>query len=193
MNHKKTTVLIIGDSISMGYTPTVRSLLADEFVVGRNEGNARDSRNILANLDGYLDRTGDAAVVHFNCGLHDLRWLKERKAHQVPVGEYRENLGRIVSRLQATGARLIWARTTPVNDQPYPDGGLYRCQAYVEAYNAVADEVMAAAGLTVDDLHAAVIAAGKDECLKPDGVHMNDAAYQMLGEHVAEAIRCATR
>ena len=40
---QKPRVLIIGDSISLGYTPTVKKLLADKAVVVHNKGNAQDT------------------------------------------------------------------------------------------------------------------------------------------------------
>jgi len=184
-----TEVLIIGDSISVGYTPYAATSLAGEFAVTHSEGNAGDSANLLARLDDYLAAASDAAVIHFNCGLHDLRRTGE--AYQVAPGAYRDNLLRIVERLGRTGAKLIWAQTTPVHDQrhaaTHTDWG--RWQADVDAYNAVAGEVVEAAGIAVNPLDVVVIDRGKDWCIRDDGVHMTEGAYELLGEAVAEAIR----
>jgi len=188
------TILIIGDSISMGYTPHVKAELAGEFIVRHNEGNAGDSRWLSEHLDEYLAECPDAAVIHFNCGLHDLKLPRDGSGHQVPLAEYRRKLGGIVGRLKASRAKLIWGRTTPVNDARHQAVKEFdRLQADVEAYNAAADEIMTAAGVAIDDLHAAVVEAGADECLREDGVHMTDAAYAALGARVAKAIRQAVR
>jgi hypothetical protein len=61
----KPKLLIIGDSISIGYTPAVAEALADEFVVAHGEGNASDSGQMLANLPDYLEADADAVRPHF--------------------------------------------------------------------------------------------------------------------------------
>ncbi|MBI3470258.1 MAG: SGNH/GDSL hydrolase family protein [Candidatus Solibacter usitatus] len=104
----QTRVLIIGDSISIGYAPFVREQLAGKAQVERIEGNGADSANILARLDTWLAR-GPYDAIAFNCGLHDLKYTS---AHQVPPEQYEANLARIVERLRATGAKLIWVTTT---------------------------------------------------------------------------------
>ncbi len=61
-------VLMIGDSISIGYTPVVRELLVDLADVHRIPDNGGATTLGLALLDEWLgDRRWDA--VHFNFGL----------------------------------------------------------------------------------------------------------------------------
>ena len=107
-------VLIIGDSISMGYTPHVQEMLSGRRSVVRNEGNAGDSDNVLARLDEWLACDGDASLIHFNCGLHDIKTPREGGDNQVPLSRYKANLAAIVDRLVQTGKTLVWATTTPV-------------------------------------------------------------------------------
>ena len=47
-------VLLVGDSISIGYSPYVASELKGEVRVRHNEGNASDSAHLLSHLDAYL-------------------------------------------------------------------------------------------------------------------------------------------
>src|SRR3979411_835678 len=110
-------VLIIGDSISMGYTKPVQTLLADVADVQRIPENGGPTINGLAHMDQWL-ATGKWDVIHFNFGLHDLKIMLDGK-HQVEVEQYANNLNVIVQRLKGTGAKLIWATTTPV-----PEGKL---------------------------------------------------------------------
>jgi len=56
----------------MGYFPHVLAARGDLSFV-RHDGNGRDSANVLANLDAWLQRFPDAETVHMNCGLHDLK------------------------------------------------------------------------------------------------------------------------
>ena len=106
-------VLLIGDSISIGYTEPVRVELTNKANVHRIPENGAATIVGVKNIDNWLG-SSKWDVIHFNFGLHDLR-LDDGK-HQVPLPDYETNLRTIVQRLQKTGARLIWATTTPVPD-----------------------------------------------------------------------------
>ena len=68
-------ILLIGDSISIGYTRAVRQLLQGRALVSRNPGNAAHSTKGAANVSKWLNAsTGKWDVVHFNFGLHDLAY-----------------------------------------------------------------------------------------------------------------------
>jgi len=187
----RSKVLIIGDSISIGYTPVVAHELEGRFLVAHHEGNSCDSANVLARLDDWLAADADAALVHVNVGLHDLRLWRRNGEYQIPLAAYRENLAEIVRRLKATGKQLIWATTTPVHDDRNArgTGDFFRRNADVLAYNAAAREIVDAAGIPVNDLYAVIAEAGLDDALREDGVHMTDRGYQRLGEAVAAAVR----
>jgi hypothetical protein len=51
---KKTKILIIGDSISLGYTPFVKKMLEDKAIVSHNKGNAQDSGYGLENIESWI-------------------------------------------------------------------------------------------------------------------------------------------
>ena len=67
-------VLLIGDSITIGYTLEVRELLKDQANVHRIPTNGGPTTNGLKNLQVWL---GDSKwdVIHFNWGLHDLKYV----------------------------------------------------------------------------------------------------------------------
>jgi hypothetical protein len=118
-------VLIIGDSISIGYTPPVIEMLKGVANVQRVKANCGDTKSGLENLKKrWLDVT-KWDVIHFNWGLHDLCFRNPESKEQghrdkvkgtlsVPLDEYEKNLETLVQQLEATGARLIWASTTVV-------------------------------------------------------------------------------
>src|SRR6187399_239096 len=83
-------VLVIGDSISIGYTPVVTTLLAGKADVKHNEGNAAHTGTGVAKLEEWLG-TEKWKVITFNFGLHDLKIMENGK-HQVGVVEYEANL-----------------------------------------------------------------------------------------------------
>ena len=149
-------VLLIGDSISMGYTLPVRELLKGKANVHRALGNSGDTTRGLQQLDTWLG-TGKWDVVHFNFGLHDLKWLDVQgkyvppdQGKQVsPLSVYEDNLRKFVARLKATGAKLVWCSTTPV-----PEGSAGRVKDAELAYNSAAAKIMKDSGVAIDDLHA---------------------------------------
>lgn len=105
-------VLLIGDSISIGYTLPVRELLRGKANVHRVPGNASSSGHGLQLLDRWLG-DGRWDVIHFNFGIHDAKLPPEGNRH-ASVELYANNLRLIVARLKRTGARLIWASSTPI-------------------------------------------------------------------------------
>jgi len=185
------TGYLIGDSIAGGYAAGVQAELAREVAIEVRPENGEDSRRVLARLGEWLgERWYD--VIHLNCGLHDLKRPHRTGEFQVPLNEYEANLRQIVTRLRQHTSRLIWARTTPVIDgQPVNTKDFDRFNRDVAAYNQVADKVMAASGVAVNDLHLAVVEAGAAACVSADGVHMTEQGYAVLSRHVAAAIRDA--
>jgi len=70
-------VLIIGDSISMGYTLPTRELLKGKANLHRPPTNCGPTTTGLDQLEAWLgDKPWD--VIHFNWGLHDLKYMDEK-------------------------------------------------------------------------------------------------------------------
>jgi lysophospholipase L1-like esterase len=186
-------VLLIGDSITMGYTAPLRELLAKKANVQHPEENCGPSRRIVEHLDIYLGKK-PWDVIQLNCGIHDLTYLNEAKKvtgpkaggkPQVPLDEYRANLEKIVSRLKKTGAKLIWCTTTPMN---HPD--VYRLPEDVDRYNEVAKVVMEKNGVQINDLNRKV-RGFKKPMWTPEGVHFTPEGYRELATFAAAAIEPA--
>ena len=178
-------VLLIGDSISIGYTLPVRKLLEGKANVHRIPFNGRSTEDHVAEIEKSLD-DGKWDVIHFNWGLHDLKLLPDGR-HQVEPGEYGKNLRALVKRLRATGARLVWATTTPVPEDGIDAG---RRPGDVKAYNDIALEVMRENGVAVDDLNADVTPR-LAELQQPHDVHYSPAGYGFLAKKVAARIEAA--
>lgn len=177
-------VLIIGDSISMGYTPHVQRLLQGQADVRRIPENGGPTTNGLAKLREWLGAER-WDVIHFNWGLHDLKIMADGSP-QVPTNEYAANLRTLARQLRATGARLVWATTTPV---PAPEEKLQvkRRTADVPVYNAIARAVMREYGIPINELHD-FAAARLAEIQKPHDVHYTEAGYAVLAQPVAAVI-----
>ena len=182
-------VLLIGDSISMGYTLPVRTLLKGKANLHRIPDNGGSTKDGLTHLDAWLG-DGKWNVIHFNWGLHDLKHMKDGKLDLTgerisTPAEYEANLRVLVKRLQATGARLIWASTTPV-----PAGADGRVAGDELAYNEAAMRVMKDRGVQVNDLHALCLPHLAD-WQQAHNVHFQAAGCDGLAAGVASMIESA--
>ncbi len=166
-------VLLIGDSVSRGYTQAVRQALVGKANVHRAPANCGPTASGLKNLEVWLG-DGRWDVIHFNFGIHD---------RNTPVDEYLGRLETIVKRLQATGARLIWASTTPIPDDPAKK----QSAASIVERNTAAASLMARHGIAVNDLFTA-ITPHLAELQNPNDVHFNAAGYDFLGAQVVKAV-----
>ena len=175
-------VLLIGDSISIGYTLPARALLKGKANVHRIPVNGGATPRGIEQIDSWLGK-GKWDVIHFNWGLHDLKYMADGRK-QVEPDTYARNIERLVKRLQTTGAKLIWAATTPVPDaQVTPP----RKNAEVEQYNAAAARIMAKHGVPVNDLYAFALPRLAD-IQREANVHFLPEGSRLLAEQVAAAI-----
>ena len=178
-------VLLIGDSISIGYTLPVRQELAGKANVHRIPANGGATKGGTANLAKWLGE-GKWDVIHFNFGLHDLRHMEDGK-RQVEPADYEANLRSLVADLKKTGAKLIFGTTTPV-----PEGKLTPQRTFgdVATYNEIALKVMKENGVAIDDLHAAVT-PNIAKLQNPNDVHFNTEGSAVLGKAVVKSINAA--
>jgi acyl-CoA thioesterase-1 len=193
-------VLILGDSISIGYTLQVRKLLEGKANVframtddGRRRMNCQGTTAGLEQIDQWLAGR-PWAVIHFNWGLHDLKHIKEsggpeksndpKDPLQATVEQYSRNMEKLVGKLKATGARLVFATTTPV-----APGTLnpLRDRELPPRYNAAAAAIMQANGIRVNDLYAFCLPQ-LDKWQLPQNVHFRPEGYDALAQRIATVI-----
>jgi hypothetical protein len=191
-------VLLIGDSISIGYLPKVQELIKGKAIVDRillkpngKPENCQGTTFGVANIDRWL---GDTKwdMIHFNFGLHDIKHVKPESGKssndpndppQANPKQYKKNLTEIVEKLKATGARLIFATTTP-----YPEGTKpYREFGDEVKYNKVAKKIMKKNDITINDLHAFVLPR-MEQLQRPVNVHFTDEGSKALAEQVVLSI-----
>jgi len=184
-------VLLIGDSISIGYTLPTREFLEGKANLHRIPTNGGPTTRGLTNIDEWLGK-GKWDLIHFNWGLHDLKYMgpngknlfpKEKGGKpQVPIDAYEKNLDKLVTRLKKTGAKLIWRNTTPV-----PPGSKGRYVGDSAKYNTAAVRVMKKHGVPTHDLFTMSKKCMK-EIMRPANVHYTPAGSKVLGKDVARVI-----
>jgi len=195
-------VLLLGDSISIGYTIPVRQYLLGKANVHRPPENCCSTGHALARTVGSEPEhlkiwlgTNKWDVIHFNWGIWDTQYLDKKTGMLIQdenkvtpdqvrcrysLEQYRTNLTQIVEILQGAGTKLIWASTTPL---------MYRKGARFDdilKYNAVAAEIMKERGIPIDDLYTLTLPETKT-WQQGDG-HFTPLGSQKLGEKVGKLI-----
>lgn len=195
---EKKRVLILGDSISLGYTPFVKQMLAKEAVVVRPRENCAGTNKGIKNIDKWLKLDGGKwDVIHFNFGLHDLKRVNPttgrnsnnpKDPRQAEPDRYGKQLKTIVAKLKKTGAKLIFATTTPFPAGVRP----HRDVADPAKYNAIAVKIVKEAGGTIDDLNAFAKPRLK-KIQRPVNVHFTRDGSRLLAGEVVKHIRAALK
>ena len=181
-------VLIIGDSISIGYTPFIEKALAPGAVVTHNPGNGGSTVRGIENIEKWIDNR-EWDVIVFNFGLHDLVHKDQNNKYDingnvaVSLEEYGKNLEIIVSKLKETTARLIFVTTTMV-----PENAAGRLPEDPAKYNKEAMEVMLKNNIEVVDLYQASLSIHPNNS-NPGNVHYTPAGYELLATSITGAIK----
>ena len=181
-------VLIIGDSISIGYTLPTRALLQGKVNLHRIPTNGGPTTKGLAEIEKWL-KNKKWDLIHFNWGLHDLKYMgkdgtnlvpKEKGGIvQVPLAEYEKNLDKLVVRMKKSAKQLVWRNTTPI-----PAGSKARCVGDSVKYNQAAAKVMKRNKIPTLDLFTPSKKNMKDWMKKAD-VHYYPHGSQALAKIVA--------
>ena len=188
-------VLIIGDSISIGYTSYVVENLKGVAEVRRHKGNAGPTIRGVAQIDEWLGKE-QWDLIHFNWGLWDMYGWQYHKEDRSPEA-YGKRLESLVGHLKKTGAKLIWATTTPAcpaNEKTMEGRFEQKVRIAPELerkYLEVALAVMKKHGVEVNDLHAFMKPRWKKYAIADNNVHFTQLGSRKLGEQVAKAIQSA--
>ena len=185
-------VILWGDSIRLGYGPFVADDLRDVAGVSGPQDNCENSTRFLVHWKNWL---GEARpdVLHFNCGLHDIKTVSARTRELVvPLEFYRRNLELVFGELRFAlpQTRLIFATTTPVIEAvtASAERAFHRYNADIEAANDAARQVAARHDVAINDLYQLVLERGPQTMINADGVHYNEENSRILGAAVARFI-----
>ena len=177
-------VLLIGDSISIGYTLPTRAALAGKANVHRPPTNCGGTPNVLRNLDEWLG-SGHWDLIHYNSGKHAPTRPGGKRA--VTPEQYERNLRIIVERLKKTGAQMIWCSTTQSPEAV--------CGAPAEdfvTYNALAGKIMEENGIPINDLYGFSLPR-LHELQIPVNSHFTPEGSKVLATQVASTILTTLR
>ncbi|MEM7372685.1 MAG: SGNH/GDSL hydrolase family protein [Bacteroidota bacterium] len=180
-------VLVMGNSISIGYTAPLRNSLAGKANVYRIPDNGRDIRKGVNKASFWLAGGKGWEVIHFNWGLHDFKRLVNGQFDSsgdryVSPTEYKQKLDTLIQKLLETDAQLIFATTTVV-----PDSAQGRIKGDEILYNELAFQVLANyPQIMLDDQHRTSLT--QPEYQKPKNVHFLPEGYDFLAKFTAKRI-----
>lgn len=172
-------VLLLGDSLRMGYEPIVRRLLKGKAGVSGPNENGRWAGYTLNSLRFWMNGFPTPDVIHWNNGLWDLGDdYHIGRPFSLPE-EYESALERMVTVLNKLypDAKIIMATTMPTDNPDSSD---------IEAYNDIMKKVAARHNIPVDDLFP--IVKSDLSLIGPDHIHLTTEGFEKVGKIVAEEI-----
>lgn len=182
-------VLLIGDSIRMGYCEAVKEALKEQAEVIFPSENCMSSQHIMTRLIYWskLCRKDDVAVVHLNCGQWDCAHFNRSPEPLTSLAEYRKNLHAIVWMLRSffPNAKIMLATSTPMNPA-YPENINPRTTEEIMEYNQIIKEVAQQEGLPVNQLFDGCKDWGEEFYL--DYCHLTEEGYRQLAKKVTKAV-----
>lgn len=188
-------VLLLGDSIRMGYDDFLRDLLKDQCeVIYDSEDNGRFAAYTLWQANQLLKQYGNFDLVHWNNGYWDMNVEAPMTEAIHPVEEYVHFLRRIIGLLRQNGAKIIFATTTPIlqggssQDNTGTGVQINYSNEWVETYNAAAKKLMAEEHIPVNDFYALCM-EDKNRYKCEDMLHLTEEGYRRCAAQAASMIR----
>ena len=188
------TILLLGDSIRMGYAPFVRDMLKDRATVLYPDDNCRFAQYLFRGLYDWRALPEDAGavdIVHWNSGLWDIGQMDASDC-VTPPDIYIRFQERICDTLRRyfPNAALAFATTTPINTSVVCEQHTLG-NAVVEEYNALARAVLEPRGVAIDDLYSFVRQNATQHYA--DIVHYTPEGFSLIAEEVVRFLERTTQ
>lgn len=187
-------ILLLGDSIRMGYQNEVKELLKDEYEVVFPQENGRFAAYTLWQANQELKANPDIELVHFNNGYWDMNIEAPMTEAIHPICEYENFLRRIVCLCRQCGAKVVFATTVPIieagsaGDNTGVSGTINYCNDWVKEYNAAATRVMNELDVPVNDLYS-LCTEDERRYKCHDLLHLTEEGNLRCAKQVAQYIR----
>ena len=184
-------VLLLGDSIRMAYQKRVTELLGGEFHVSAPGENCRFAAYTLNSLSKWLPKMPKPDIIHWNNWLWETAILYPEDGCFTHLGEYADALEKILRELQKTGAKIVFASSTPVS----PEKEFLTTAAPpahknedIRRYNAAARIIMENNGIEINDLYQ-LVEPHISEYISADMIHPTPSGIEALAAAVSHKIK----
>ena len=187
---KKINVMLLGDSVRMLTETRLRERLGENFEVWSPTLNCRHTALTLNELRYYLRDCPSPDVFHWNNGLWDTAILYD-DGNFITLPVYLQNLERILRQLKKTGAKIIFATTTPTHPKKEhrstPTDSIHYLSD-IEKYNEAAVALMKREGVEINDLYPLLL-DDLDRYIDPvDLIHPTQDGIEILSSQMAAKI-----
>lgn len=172
-------IMLLGDSLRMGYQPIVKNILEGKAEVNGPEENGRWAAYTLNSFRFWIPGLPKPDIIHWNNGLWDLGDdYNLGRPFSLPE-EYESALERMVTVINKLfpEAQIIMATTMPT-DNPDTSG--------IVAYNEILKNVAKRHNIPVNDLFP--IVNNNVALVGPDHIHLTEEGFQIVAKQVAEKI-----
>ena len=148
-------IILIGDSIRMGYDKYVKEALDGVAQVYYPAENCKFAQYVLRFTHDWKQKgewPDDVDLIHWNAGLWDV--LEPFvDGPLTPVEFYADTIARIDKRLRQLfpGAKMVFATSSAVMERGFT-GNFYRKNAVIKAYNDAAVKALEGTDTIIDDL-----------------------------------------
>jgi hypothetical protein len=183
-------VLILGDSIRLGYGCYVKAVLEDEAEVYSAKENCAFAQYTLRWINEWKIKEGypdDMDLIHWNVGLWDVLRICGDDTLTSPEF-YGETLKRIEKRLRVLfpKAKQVFATSTSVIEEGYTPP-YQRYNSDIEKFNKIAVETLAPLGVAINDLYS--ITKNAPRVCRSDMTHFYTVeGIKLVGEKVVRTI-----
>lgn len=201
-----TRVMLIGDSIRLGYQDEVKKELGSDYFVWGSDDNARFAKYTLNELGRMFEQFSEQKdavydnallqptttlskditypdIIHWNNGLWDTSIVCPEDGSFTPIPEYLEYMSKILRELRKVTDRIIFATTTPVKPvNPNQKNDI------ITEYNKHIIEFMKKEGVVVNDLNA-LVSSDIDRFISLDNIHLSDDGKRVCAKQISDYIR----
>ena len=201
-------VLLIGDSIRLGYETRVAELLGSNVKVYSPDENCRFTKYALWGMHAWMEEWGNPKidVGHFNAGIWDMhRCTADGELFSAPE-EYARDIRRLATQMRSYTDNVIFANIIPggrgldaaimqnalINTDAnfvatFLGAPMAEWNADVERYNKEAEKVMAEMRIPINDMYTAIL-ADTEKYISEDGCHPTEEGYELLAQMTATRI-----
>ena len=181
-------VVLLGDSIRMGYGTVVAQNLSDVFTVWQPDDNCRYAQYTYQHLSddewaGWATQVKESDIIHWNNGLWDVNhWFED--GPMTPLEFYVDTMVRIAMLLRQRSKVVIFATTTPVRDT-----NPTITNDEITLYNQTLIPELQKLGIVINDLHSLVSADIPRYILASDHIHLTEEGVSLCAAQVEKVIR----
>ena len=169
-------VLLVGDSVTLGYQDKVRQRLKGVCYVDFIATSYAIDAKFYNELIYKFAADSDYGLIHFNHGLH---------GQHISKRTYKSRLQKLAEKL-SKNATIVLATSTIV----YEEGNIRLDRLWTKKLkerNDAVREISKRYGYAVDDLYSVSVNVSTDS-RSIDGTHYTDAGYEIFAAAVAESI-----